>query len=75
MAYKEEIGNLIHLALAGEFDVVAHGCNCFCTMGAGIAPQMAKAFGANEFPLEDAQYKGNILKLGTVEYNTYFTFI
>lgn len=30
-------GDLIHLALAGRFDVIVHGCNCFCTMGAGIA--------------------------------------
>ena len=30
-------GNLISLALAGEFEVIIHGCNCFCTMGAGIA--------------------------------------
>lgn len=30
-------GNLIEFALAGRFDVIIHGCNCFCTMGAGIA--------------------------------------
>ena len=30
-------GDLIKLALQGEFDVIVHGCNCFCTMGAGIA--------------------------------------
>ena len=28
-------GNLIHSAQAGEFDLIVHGCNCFCTMGAG----------------------------------------
>jgi len=28
-------GNLIHLAQDGEFDLIVHGCNCFCTMGAG----------------------------------------
>jgi len=27
--------NLIHLAHNGEFDLIVHGCNCFCTMGAG----------------------------------------
>lgn len=31
-------GDLIQLALANEFDVIIHGCNCFCTMGKGIAP-------------------------------------
>lgn len=30
-------GNFIHLAQNGEFDLIVHGCNCFCTMGAGIA--------------------------------------
>lgn len=29
--------DLIKLTLAGHFDVIIHGCNCFCTMGAGIA--------------------------------------
>ena len=37
-------GDLISLALAGEFDVIVHGCNCFCVMGAGIAKQMFKTF-------------------------------
>lgn len=30
-------GDLIKLAESGEFDVIVHGCNCFNTMGAGIA--------------------------------------
>jgi len=30
-------GNLIEMADSGEFDAIMHGCNCFCTMGAGIA--------------------------------------
>lgn len=25
-------------------DAIAHGCNCFCKMGSGIARQIAKAF-------------------------------
>ena len=45
-------GDLIRLAKQGTFDVIAHGCNCFCTMGAGIAPQMAEAFGCDEFDME-----------------------
>ncbi len=28
-------GNLIHFAQSSEFDLIVHGCNCFCTMGAG----------------------------------------
>jgi O-acetyl-ADP-ribose deacetylase (regulator of RNase III) len=37
-------GDLISLALSGEFDVIIHGCNCFCSMGAGIAQQISKTF-------------------------------
>jgi len=34
-------GDLIRLAFEGQFDVICHGCNCFCTFGAGIARQIA----------------------------------
>lgn len=34
-------GDIIRLAFEGHFDVIAHGCNCFCTFGAGIARQIA----------------------------------
>jgi O-acetyl-ADP-ribose deacetylase (regulator of RNase III) len=77
-------GDLIKLALKGDFDVVVHGCNCFCQMGAGIAPQMAEAFECNEFKKEITEYldydedgelytvktnnKGDINKLGTIDY-------
>jgi O-acetyl-ADP-ribose deacetylase (regulator of RNase III) len=66
--YKEVSGDLIALANKGEFDVIAHGCNSHCTMGAGIAPQMAKAFGADKFKMEDKKYRGDINKLGTIDY-------
>lgn len=68
--YKEIEGNLITLAKEGKFDVIVHGCNCFCTMGAGIAPQMAKAFGCDEFPLEHKKYKGDINKLGQIDFSS-----
>ncbi|TDN36667.1 phosphatase [Hymenobacter sp. UV11] len=41
-----EKGDLIQKAVAGEFDVLVHGCNCFCTMGAGIAKTVKQAFPA-----------------------------
>ena len=66
--YREITGDLIELALKGEFTVITHGCNCFCTMGAGIAPQMAKAFGCDNFFLENKKFKGDIDKLGRIEY-------
>jgi O-acetyl-ADP-ribose deacetylase (regulator of RNase III) len=35
-------GDLIRLS--NNFDAIAHGCNCFCTMGAGIAKQIKLNF-------------------------------
>lgn len=63
-------GDLIELAKQGHFDVITHGCNCFCTMGAGIAVPMKENFGCNEFPMEASEYKGDINKLGTIDYQT-----
>lgn len=68
MLYLEREGNLINLAKEGEFDVIAHGCNCLCTMGAGLAPQMHKAFGCGKFPLENFTKKGDYNKLGQIDY-------
>jgi O-acetyl-ADP-ribose deacetylase (regulator of RNase III) len=69
MEYIE--GDLIKLALEGKFDVIAHGCNCFCTMGAGIAPQMAETFGCDNYPMESIEFKGGINKLGQIDYDYY----
>jgi len=65
--YQEVNGDLIQLALEGNFDVITHGCNCFCTMGAGIAPKMAKAFSCDQFKMEHPQLKGHIDKLGNID--------
>jgi len=67
-SYREIKGNLIRLAIKGEFDVIVHGCNCFCRMGAGIAPQMAIAFGADKFPMEAPEHRGDMNKLGTIDH-------
>jgi len=63
-------GDLIKLAKEGEFDVIAHGANCQNFMGAGIAPQMAKAFECDQFLMEGPNYKGDINKLGTINYES-----
>ena len=68
MEYNEVEGNLITLAQEGNFDVIAHGCNCFCTMGAGLAPQMAEAFGCRNFHYEGRRYKGWYNKLGIIDF-------
>lgn len=36
--------DLVQCAINGYFDVIIHGCNCFHTMGAGIAKQIKKEF-------------------------------
>jgi O-acetyl-ADP-ribose deacetylase (regulator of RNase III) len=70
MRYTEVKGDLIELAKAGEFDVIAHGCNCFCNMASGIAPQMARAFGCNLYPLEAMNTRGDMNKLGQIDFGT-----
>jgi O-acetyl-ADP-ribose deacetylase (regulator of RNase III) len=68
--YTEVDGDLIKLAKNGDFDVIAHGCNCQCIMGAGIAPQMAKAFACDQFPMESFLEQGEFNKLGQIDYKT-----
>ncbi len=41
---KVVIGDLLVLAEQGQFDVIVHGCNCFCTMSAGIAKAIKAQF-------------------------------
>jgi O-acetyl-ADP-ribose deacetylase (regulator of RNase III) len=54
---------LVQKAKAGEFDVIVHGCNCFCTMGAGIAKTIKQVFpAAYEADLETLA--GDKAKLG-----------
>lgn len=62
-------GDLIKLAKEGKFDVIVHGCNCMSSMGAGIAPQMAKAFGCDRFEME--LWGPSIQKLGNIDYQTF----
>jgi O-acetyl-ADP-ribose deacetylase (regulator of RNase III) len=66
--YREIEGNLISLAKEGMFDVITHGCNCLSQMGAGIAPQMASAFGCDKFEMEG--WGPTIEKLGNIDYET-----
>ena len=68
MKVTEIKGDLIKLAQQGEFDVIVHGCNCYCTQKAGLAPQMVKAFDTDKLPKESKPYKGDINKLGTIDW-------
>jgi O-acetyl-ADP-ribose deacetylase (regulator of RNase III) len=57
-------GDLIQLALSGRFDVIVHGCNCFCTMGAGIAKQIRDTF-PEAYQADLKTEMGDKEKLGT----------
>lgn len=57
-------GNLLDLAESGEFDVIVHGCNCFNTMGSGIAAQIKKRY-PNVHRVDAETECGSIQKLGT----------
>lgn len=65
--YSQIDGDLIELAKEGKFDVIAHGCNCQCIQGSGLAPQMVRAFQTDKFPMEADEYKGDVNKLGTID--------
>lgn len=62
---KTRQGDLIQLALAGEFDVIVHGCNCHCQMGRGIALTIKQLL--PEAYVADCQTpKSDKSKLGTI---------
>ena len=56
-------GDLVQLALEGRFDVIVHGCNCFCTMDAGIAKSIKAAF-PEAYAADCATEAGDREKLG-----------
>lgn len=64
---KQRKGDLIQLAINGEFDVIIHGCNCFCTMGAGIAKQIKATF-PKAYKADLQTEKGAKEKLGTISF-------
>ena len=61
---QTEQGDLIQKARAGEFDVLVHGCNCFCTMGAGIAKTIKQVFPA-AYQADLATEAGDKAKMGS----------
>lgn len=67
---KEIKGNLITLSKQGKFDVITHGCNCFCRMGSGIAPQIKEAF-PEAWEADKNTQKGDYRKLGNYSFGGY----
>ena len=62
---KHARGNLIDMAEAGDFNLIVHGCNCFHTMGSGIAREIRLRYpGAYEVDVKQTQW-GDRNKIGT----------
>ena len=57
-------GDLIKLALDGKFDAIIHGCNCFCTMGGGIARVIKDVF-PEAYEADCKTESGDKAKLGS----------
>ena len=60
-------GDLIQLAQDGEFDLIVHGCNCFATMGAGIAKGIKATF-PEAYEADLTTPRGEQTKLGTCSF-------
>ena len=61
---KHTKGNLLDLAEAGEFDIVVQGCNCFNTMGGGIAREIRERYPVVA-SVDMETLRGDYRKLGT----------
>jgi O-acetyl-ADP-ribose deacetylase (regulator of RNase III) len=62
---KEVEGDIIEFAKTGIYDFIVHGCNCLCTMGAGLALQIAQTW--PEVAEDDLSTKSaDVSKLGTI---------
>ena len=62
-------GDLLKLALDGEFDVIIHGCNCYGAMGAGIAKAIKSLF-PEAYDADRKTPKGDRTKLGKISFAT-----
>lgn len=67
---KHTKGNLLDLAEAGNFDIIVQGCNCFNTMGGGIAREIRERYSVAAL-VDSETEKGDYLKLGN--WTTAFT--
>lgn len=57
-------GDLIQMGKDNEIDIILHGCNCFNTMGGGIAYQIQEHFPDARLADEET-VRGDAGKLGT----------
>lgn len=63
MTLPSREGNLVELADLGEFDAIVHGCNCFNTMGAGVAKAISSRW-PQALEVDNMTNKGDKHKLG-----------
>lgn len=56
-------GNLLDMAENGDFDVIVQGCNCFNTMGGGIAREIAERY-PHVADVDKETMRGDYMKLG-----------
>lgn len=71
MSIKIIKGNLVVAAKQGQFDIIMHGCNCFCNMGAGIAKEIKKQF-PRAYAVDCETKRGDGNKLGTISVAHYY---
>jgi O-acetyl-ADP-ribose deacetylase (regulator of RNase III) len=60
---KHARGNLLDLAERGDFDVIVQGCNCFNTMGGGIAREIRERY-PHVAAVDGKTLRGDYSKLG-----------
>lgn len=63
---KHVVGDLVRDA--EQYEVIMHGCNCFCVMGAGIAPQIKTKF-PEAYAADCATTAGDVNKMGTITHS------
>ena len=67
-------GDLLNLAKAGKFNIIVHGCNCFNTMGSGIARQIREEY-PQAYSADCTTAPGDRNKLGTYSFSATENFL
>lgn len=62
-ALKHAKGNLLDMAENGDFDIIVQGCNCFNTMGGGIAREIRERY-PHVASVDSKTVRGDYNKLG-----------
>lgn len=62
--------DLFKMVDSGQADIIMHGCNCFCTMGSGVAKLVKEKY-PEAYEADKATESGDRNKLGTYTYAQY----